>query len=78
MFHVKLILAKWSLQWSIFIVIFHVYVMHFYVCLYVCINIHIYAYLDNDSCLLHPLVALLKKVVEYNRHGAHKPMGAIL
>ena len=34
-----------------------------------------YAYLDNDSCLLHPLIALLKNVVEYNRHGAHKPHG---
>ena len=79
MFYVKLISAKWSIQWSIFIVIFHVYVMHFYVCLYVCINIHMYAYLNNDSCLLHPLVALLKKVVEYNRHGAHKPpMGFLL
>ena len=35
------------------------------------------AYLDNDSCLLHPLVALLNKVVEYSRHGAHKPHGFI-
>ena len=58
-----------------FIVIFHVYVMHLYVCLFVCINIHVYAYLDNDSCLLHPLVALSNKVGEYNRHGAHKPHG---
>ena len=60
----------WSSYWQSgvysdqFLVIFHVYVMHFYVCLYVCKDIHMNAYLDNDSCLLHPLVALLKKVVE--------------
>ena len=65
--------AKWSIQQSILIVIFRVYGMHLYVCLYVCIDIHMYAYLDNDSWLLHPLVALSNKVVEYNRHGAHKP-----
>ena len=29
-----------------------------FICLYVCINIHMYAYLDNDSC---PLVALFKE-----------------
>ena len=56
--------------------------MHFYVCLYVCINIHMYAYLDNDSCLLHPLVALLKKVMEYmepiNPHGFLAPFAPIV